>query len=89
MKAAKAAPKLRCDEYKMDKKGKCPGDTGYVSFVKEDVPKDFAVSRSDVCVPTQLLMRDLYMTTIYLFMQHPGLRRRDEGQESRRRKINS
>jgi hypothetical protein len=45
MKAAKAAPKLRCDEYKMDKKGKCPGDTGYVSFVKEDVPKDFAVSR--------------------------------------------
>jgi hypothetical protein len=33
-----------CDEYKRDKKGKCPGDTGYVSFVKEDVPKDFAVS---------------------------------------------
>ena len=33
-----------CDEYKRDKKGKCPGDTGYVSFVKENVPKDFAVS---------------------------------------------
>ena len=45
-KAAKAAEKPRCDEYKMDKKGKCPGDTGYVSFVKDDVPKDFAVSRS-------------------------------------------
>jgi hypothetical protein len=28
----------------MDKKGKCPGDTGYVSFVKDDVPKDFAVN---------------------------------------------
>jgi hypothetical protein len=37
-----------CDEYKRDKKGKCPGDTGYVSFVKEDVPKDFAVS---ICFP--------------------------------------
>jgi hypothetical protein len=33
-----------CDEYKRDKKGRCPGDTGYVSFVKQDVPKDFAVS---------------------------------------------
>ena len=33
-----------CDEYKRDKKGRCPGDTGYVSFVKEDAPKDFAVS---------------------------------------------
>ena len=32
-----------CDEYKRDKKGRCPGDTGYVSFVKDDVPKDFAV----------------------------------------------
>ena len=42
--AAKAAKKSNCDEYKMDKKGKCPGDTGYVSFVKEDVPQSFAVS---------------------------------------------
>lgn len=33
-----------CDEYKRDKKGRCPGDTGYVSFVKQDVPADFAVS---------------------------------------------
>jgi hypothetical protein len=33
-----------CDEYKRDKKGRCPGDTGYVSFVKDNVPKDFAVS---------------------------------------------
>ena len=33
-----------CDEYKRDKKGRCPGDTGYVSFVKEDAPKDFAVN---------------------------------------------
>ena len=36
--------KNTCDEYKRDKKGRCPGDTGYVSFVKQDVPKDFAVS---------------------------------------------
>lgn len=42
-KAAEAAKSLNCDEYKMDKRGKCPGDTGYVSFVKDDVPKDFAV----------------------------------------------
>lgn len=42
--AAKAASKANCDQYKMDKKGKCPGDTGYVSFVKEDVPQSFAVS---------------------------------------------
>ena len=35
-----------CDEYKRDKKGRCPGDTGYVSFVKDNVPKDFAVSLS-------------------------------------------
>jgi hypothetical protein len=53
MKAAKAAPKLRCDEYKMDKKGKCPGDTGYVSFVKDNVPKDFAVSRSEYLRSTE------------------------------------
>ena len=38
------AAKSECDEYKRDKKGKCPGDTGYVSFVKDNVPKDFAVS---------------------------------------------
>jgi hypothetical protein len=44
MKAAKAVPVGNCDQYKMDKKGRCPGDTGYVSFVKDDVPKDFAVS---------------------------------------------
>jgi hypothetical protein len=44
--AAKAAGKANCDQYKMDKKGKCPGDTGYVSFVKEDVPQSFAVSHS-------------------------------------------
>jgi hypothetical protein len=36
-----------CDEYKKDKKGRCPGDTGYVSFVKEDTPKDFAVSSNE------------------------------------------
>ena len=47
-KAAIAATKLNCDEYKMDKKGRCPGDTGYVSFVKEDVPKDFAVRNLDL-----------------------------------------
>ena len=35
-----------CDEYKVDKNGRCPGDTGYVSFVKDNVPKDFAVSLS-------------------------------------------
>jgi hypothetical protein len=40
--AISAAPD--CDQYKVDKNGRCPGDTGYVSFVKEDVPKDFAVS---------------------------------------------
>lgn len=33
-----------CDSYKIDKNGRCPGDTGYVSFVKDNVPKDFAVS---------------------------------------------
>ena len=43
-KAVAAAGKGDCDEYKRDKKGKCPGDTGYVSFVKDNVPKDFAVS---------------------------------------------
>ena len=36
-----------CEEYKKDKKGRCPGDTGYVSFVKEDTPKDFAVRFDD------------------------------------------
>lgn len=44
MKAAKAGPVGKCDQYKVDKNGRCPGDTGYVSFVKDDVPKDFAVS---------------------------------------------
>ena len=43
-KAAEASSKADCAEYKRDKKGRCPGDTGYVSFVKEDVPQDFAVS---------------------------------------------
>jgi hypothetical protein len=45
-KEAKAAVTGRCDSYKIDKNGRCPGDTGYVSFVKDDVPKDFAVSNS-------------------------------------------
>lgn len=45
-KLAAAAEKGRCDQYKIDKNGRCPGDTGYVSFVKEDVPKDFAVSKT-------------------------------------------
>ena len=43
-KEAAAALKGRCDQYKVDKNGRCPGDTGYVSFVKDNVPKDFAVS---------------------------------------------
>ena len=32
----------RCENYKVDKNGRCPGDTGYVSFTKENIPKDFA-----------------------------------------------
>ena len=42
--SALAAANPNCDEYKVDKNGRCPGDTGYVSFVKDNVPKDFAVS---------------------------------------------
>ena len=47
-KIAGAAAKGDCDQYKIDKNGRCPGDTGYVSFVKEDVPQDFAVSVQSV-----------------------------------------
>lgn len=43
-----------CDEYKRDKKGRCPGDTGYVSFVKDNVPKDFAVSACTILVQSTL-----------------------------------
>ena len=42
--AARSALAAACDDYKVDKNGRCPGDTGYVSFVKDNVPKDFAVS---------------------------------------------
>jgi hypothetical protein len=49
-----------CDEYKRDKKGRCPGDTGYVSFVKQDVPADFAVS---LLLLDEINSRQSYQTT--------------------------
>ena len=89
MKAAKAGPVGKCDQYKVDKNGRCPGDTGYVSFVKDDVPKDFAVSHlpwSYGWMHYHVIVRHS-LTNIRI--RFTGLRRRDEGQESRRRQVNS
>lgn len=36
----------RCEDYKVDKNGRCPGDTGYVSFSKTPV-KDFATFQAE------------------------------------------
>ena len=38
---ANAALNSECPENKKDKKGRCPGDSGYVPFVR-DAPSDFA-----------------------------------------------
>jgi hypothetical protein len=42
-----------CNEKQKDKNGRCPGESGYVSFTKED-PGDWAVSLSTVHCHTML-----------------------------------
>jgi hypothetical protein len=42
-KKAASAAKPNCAEKLVDKNGRCPGESGYVSFTKED-PGDWAVS---------------------------------------------